>query len=372
MKVRLIASDRNWIEGSAIEQLNKTAQLPGVIHAAGMPDLHPGKDAPIGAVFATNTHIYPHLVDKDIGCGISLWQLDLLQGKVSSNKLERRLGHDLEGPWRGNVQQYMEEENVPASSFDLNSMGTIGNGNHFSELTGTKEILDEERFLSLGLDRDAVFLLIHSGSRGFGESILDSHIAQCGNGGLLIESQEAQAYLTQHNIAMDWARANRKLIARRMMEALGLRGNQILDVSHNHVVPGILSAKECWFHRKGAVPTDQGPVIIAGSRGTLSYLVEGIGDQTKNLSSAAHGAGRKWRRSDCKARLEKRFAPTDLLKTDLGSKVICEDKDLLYEEAPQAYKNIDVVVQDLIDAGLVRTIATFSPIITYKKRKLER
>jgi release factor H-coupled RctB family protein len=83
----------------------------------------------------------------------------------------------------------------------------------------------------------------------------------------------------------------------------------------------------------------------------------------------AHGAGRKWKRSDARGRLEKRYHVKDLETTKLGSRVICKSRDLLYEEAPQAYKDIDLVVDDLVKAGMVDVIASFKPLITYKTRK---
>lgn len=111
--------------------------------------------------------------------------------------------------------------------------------------------------------------------------------------------------------------------------------------------------------------------MIPGSRGTFSYLVEPIGEQKDNAYSLAHGAGRKWKRSEAKSHLSHKFKVEDLRQTALGSRVICEDKDLLYEEAPQAYKNIDIVIQDMLDAGLIRVIAIFRPVITYKTRRRE-
>jgi len=109
--------------------------------------------------------------------------------------------------------------------------------------------------------------------------------------------------------------------------------------------------------------------LIPGSRGTFSYLVEPTAEQNANLHSIAHGAGRKWARSDCKDRLSEKYDVESLQHTDLGSRVICEDKDLIYEEAPQAYKNIDAVVKDLVESGLVKVIAVFRPLITYKVRR---
>jgi RNA-splicing ligase RtcB len=100
-----------------------------------------------------------------------------------------------------------------------------------------------------------------------------------------------------------------------------------------------------------------------------TYLVKARGDQDKNLWSLPHGAGRKWSRGSCKEKLRDRFQAKSLIKTSIGSHVICEDKNLLYEEAPQAYKNIDTVIADLINADLIGVVAALKPIITYKMRK---
>jgi release factor H-coupled RctB family protein len=70
--------------------------------------------------------------------------------------------------------------------------------------------------------------------------------------------------------------------------------------------------------------------------------------------------------------MRERFSISELAQTRLGGRVICEERDLLYEEAPAAYKNIEAVIQDLVDAGLVSVIATFRPLLTYKTRKQKR
>ncbi|MFH1147094.1 MAG: RtcB family protein [Pseudomonadota bacterium] len=98
-------------------------------------------------------------------------------------------------------------------------------------------------------------------------------------------------------------------------------------------------------------------------------LVAPTGDHSRNTWSLAHGAGRKWNRSAGKERLRSRCSADSLLRTDLGGWVICEDKDLLFEEAPLAYKNIDIVINDMVEAGLVSIIATFKPVLTYKTRR---
>lgn len=109
--------------------------------------------------------------------------------------------------------------------------------------------------------------------------------------------------------------------------------------------------------------------MIPGSRGALSYVVAPVNPSPQSAYSLAHGAGRKWSRADSRGRLEKRFSPKDLTRTALGSAVICEDKALLYEEAPQAYKNIQIVIDDLVQAGLAEVLATMKPVVTYKVRR---
>jgi release factor H-coupled RctB family protein len=136
-------------------------------------------------------------------------------------------------------------------------------------------------------------------------------------------------------------------------------------VCHNAVAPH----DGGWLHRKGAAPHDLGVVAIPGSRGAYTYLVAPIGDGSSVGFSLAHGAGRKWTRSDARQRMRERFRAADLGRTSLGGAVVCEDKDLLFEEAPEAYKRIDRVVADLVDAGACRVIATLRPVVTYKTRR---
>ena len=109
--VRLFASARSWIEGEAVRQLYFSAKLDGVRLAVGFPDLHPGKDTPVGAAFVTEGLIYPNLIGGDIGCGMALFKTDL----------------------------------------------------------------DAEEFRKLDLGKQQLVVLVHSGSRGLGESILRTH-----------------------------------------------------------------------------------------------------------------------------------------------------------------------------------------------------
>jgi len=85
-----------------------------------------------------------------------------------------------------------------------------------------------------------------------------------------------------------------------------------------------------------------------------------------SLYSLAHGAGRKWKRGECQGRLSHKYKRDDLYKTELGSRVICANKELLYDEAPQAYKKAQTIIADLEEAGLINVIARLRPILTFK------
>jgi release factor H-coupled RctB family protein len=396
--VRLFTSTQSWIEGEAVRQLYATASLEGVRLAVGFPDLHPGKGSPVGAAFVTDGMIYPHLIGGDIGCGMALFKTDLLRRKA---KLDHwaSLSFDLEYPWDGDVREYLNAHRLHTTSFD-DALGTIGGGNHFAELQAVEKIFDAGEFDALGLGKDQLVVLVHSGSRGLGEATLRAHVDEHRAAGVPLDSEAASTYLGGHNFAVRWAKANRELIARRFVAALGAEAECLWDGCHNSIIPssrssrcelastsvgqewsGLTSAAtglptvdsaDAWIHRKGAVEAGGRVVVIPGSRGTLSYLVKPIGDGDSHAWSLAHGAGRKWTRSDARQRMRERFEVSELVQTSLGGRVICEPRDLLYEEAPAAYKNIEAVIRDLVDAGLISVIATFRPLLTYKTRKQRR
>jgi release factor H-coupled RctB family protein len=366
-QVRLVASPNNWIEGAAVQQLEKTATLPGMRLAVGLPDLHPGKGSPIGAAFAVEGWLYPALVGNDIGCGIGLWRTELSGKKIKREAWADRL-RNLDNGWEGDAREFLDARGVELSGYE-HSLGTIGSGNHFAELQAIESVASPEACEQLGITADAVYLCVHSGSRGFGEAVLREHVAQFGSSGLAVGSEQAIHYLARHDHAKHWASANREAIAARVLERLRTQGARVIDICHNWVEQRDLDERQCWVHRKGAAPSTEGAVIIPGSRGALTYLVMPKEPGARSAFSLAHGAGRKWSRSDSRARLEKRYSAKDLTRTELGSHVICEDKELLYEEAPQAYKNITVVIDDLVKAGLVDVLAVLKPLVTYKVRR---
>ena len=359
----IIATEKSWIEGEAVRQLEHAASLPGMTRAVGLPDLHPGKGIPVGAAFFAEGAVYPHLVGNDIGCGMGLWMTGQKTHRFKIDKAVKKLD-GFEMPWDGDSAAALGAADLPHNLWPY-ALGTIGSGNHFAEFQAVENIQDPELFAALNLDKSNLCLLVHSGSRGLGESILRRHVDRFDGAGLAEGTREFSDYVHRHNQAVRWGVLNRQIIARRFLEALSLEGARRLDVCHNSV-----TAHEAgWLHRKGAAPSDQGPVMIPGSRGTLSYLVQPDPDKSIALHSLAHGAGRRWKRSDAKARLSHRYKVADLTRTELGGRVICEDKTLIYEEAPKAYKDISQVISDLEHFGLIKVIATFRPVITYKTRR---
>lgn len=361
--ISYIASEDLWIEGSAIQQLQTTANLPGMHRVVGMPDLHPGRGYPIGAAFFSLRRFYPALVGNDIGCGMALWQTDILSRKYNADKQEQRLAamDDVAGDvW---LDDYLPD-NLAAHPW-RSALGSIGGGNHFAELQQVDRVFDSERLVAAGFDTQHLLLLTHSGSRGLGQAILQRHIAAFSHDGLTEGSEHARHYLAEHDDALVFARANRQMIATRILQQLRATGQGVLDVTHNYVEAATVNGQQGWLHRKGATPDDCGLVIIPGSRGDYSWLVQPVASDI-TLHSLAHGAGRKWMRTECKGRLSGKYSPVQLARTELGSRVICRDKQLIYEEAPQAYKSAESVVNCLLEAGLIEPVARLRPVLTLK------
>lgn len=370
--ISLFTSDKSWIEGAALEQLRATARLPGMVAAAGFPDLHPGKGIAVGAAFVSRGCFYPALAGNDIGCGMSFWETDLAARKLKLDRWEKKLS-GLETPWDGDLAPWRERFDLPVSPSDA-GLGTIGGGNHFAELQVVDEVRDRDGFAALGLDASRAALLVHSGSRGLGQAVFKELIDEHEGRPLDEESAAAARYLARHEHAMRFARANRALIASRFAEQIGAEARLVSDVAHNMVTREAFDGAPAWFHRKGAASTREalaaGAVMIPGSRGTASFLVRPLAaGGERSAWSLAHGAGRRWQRGYAKSRLSHKYRVEDLQRTDLGGRVICEDRELLYDEAPQAYKDVAQVVADLEAHGLVRTIAVYRPVLTYKARR---
>lgn len=373
--IEVFANRGVWIEDAAIQQLQTTARnLAGMRAAVGLPDLHPGRGYPVGAAFFSVGRFYPALVGGDIGCGMSLYSTELAAHKTSAPKLEKAVGN-IDGPLPQELldavdMQQLEHIAQASGVADLahlqDSLGTIGGGNHFAELQVVDTLYEDG-----ALDRKRVHLMVHSGSRGLGGAILRAHVEAFSHDGLAASSDAATQYLRQHAAAIAFAQLNRASIAARLLRALRTRGQALLDITHNHVIAHHWRGEDGFLHRKGATPADQGLVVIPGSRGDYSYLVRPVAGRDEALHSLAHGAGRKWARTDCMGRLRPRFTLDELLRTQFGSAVVCADRELVYEEAPQAYKDVDSVVASLQEAGLVQLVARLRPLLTYKKGAMQ-
>lgn len=383
-RVTVIASERLWLEDAALQQARTTAQLPGMQRVVAQPDLHPGRGYPVGAAFFSTGRFYPALVGNDIGCGMALWQTDILAGKARLDKLDKQIANldDIIGDEEWAVLERRDPDlpqrvaalsaSMAAAGLDkahLRSLGTIGKGNHFAELQAIDMVHDEASLARADLAPKCLQLLVHSGSRGLGQAVLRAHVDRFSHDGLAEGSPEAEAYLLQHDAAVAFAELNRALIAARIVHRLRCAAQQVLDVNHNTVTAAHVDGLEGWLHRKGATPSDQGLVMLPGSRDDYSYVIEPLATAgSLGLHSLAHGAGRKWQRTDCKGRLVRIATPAQLSRTAMGGRVICNDRALIYEEAPQAYKNVDSVLDCLVGAGLARVIARSKPVLTYKTR----
>lgn len=364
--IHVFASSKSWIEGNATLQLQQVAGLPGVQAVAAMPDLHPGKYGPVGCAILAD-RIHPQLVGSDIGCGMGLFELDIAARKLRLDQLADRL-HGLDQTWDGNLDSALADAGLHASTFD-GSLGSIGGGNHFCEFQAIEEIFAPDVAAQAGLNRDRAYVLVHSGSRGLGHAILEQ-VLQDGQTTLDPARDEGRAYMDAHDHALRWAKLNRRIIAERAGTAARADLRPVNDLAHN-MVERQAGGNVVALHRKGAVASDRGLVPVPGSRGTLSYLVEPLAAmRTEALASLAHGAGRKYDRASMHGRVRvKKSDVARLQRNPYGGIIVCADRGLLAEEAPEAYKNIERVIADLVEFGLARVVATFRPLVTFKKAR---
>lgn len=360
-----------WIEGEAEAQWERSAQLEGVIGAFAMPDLHPGKGIPIGSALATEGLFYPHLAGNDLGCGALCAELVGAKRLTPDSLSKKKWLH--EDPDLSFWDEHLLHHGALWAALGLNpshNARTIGGGNHFVEISLVEESFGERPPLAKG----SFAVLAHSGSRHLGEACArwwtDRHMGRPAREG----TDDAVHWLSGHDACLDWARANRLALANSAASSVGARLRLVSDTCHNAIeILGPAQRAACglppgkdmaYLHRKGASKADGGLALLPGSRGDYSYLLRPL-DVGRSGLSLAHGAGRKWKRSDCEGRLA-RMSPQDLQKTKLGSRVACSDNSLLYEEAPQAYKDCSTVLRALTEHGLAEPVAKLRPLFTLK------
>ncbi|MCY6369342.1 RNA ligase RtcB family protein [Clostridium ganghwense] len=360
--IKIVKSEKSWIESNAVEQLKKVAQLKGIVKAVGLPDLHVGK-TPVGASFITKDIIYPHIIGNDIGCGMTLFSTGLKKDKLKVDKIMKKL-QKINGIENINIDELTKEVELPFKG----KLGTIGGGNHFAEFQQIDGIYNKEALDKIGIDKNNIYLLVHSGSRSYGEYILNKYIKEyCCQNGLDANSKGFHDYFCEHTRAVEFAKLNRELIAYRILTAVnGKDDKKLLESVHNSIDKYEIDNEIFYIHRKGAAPSDKGYIVIAGSRGTNSYIVEPEDNLIDYAFSISHGSGRKWARFGCREKLENVYSKKSIRNNSFGCNLICKDKTLIYEEAPEAYKNIERVIEDMLEEKMIRLVASLKPVVTYK------
>ncbi|GAX73186.1 hypothetical protein CEUSTIGMA_g639.t1 [Chlamydomonas eustigma] len=390
-RVEILDGQDVWIDPEAVDQVHNTVSNANgdILKAVGLPDLHQG---PTGVAILAR-HPMPKLPGCDIGCGMALF-LTNIPSSMSRDRVARCMARmDLDSG---------EDPHDP-------HFGTIGGGNHFAELL----IIDPQTPMSEELQPllppDTALLLVHSGSRGHGSRVYQKHVG----------GHDLPGYMTEHKELVVWAAKNRAEIARRFLTQfsatyiepsplvpnmdVGVATTALLSsqsqeaCSHsdkvivkNEFKPGapetLVDIAHNWIqempdgtylHRKGAAPSFKGSLsLLPGSRATASYVLVCDGEMERDLCSVAHGAGRRLSRADARKHLQagstasaardRVSAPVDLTR---GGTVICESKELLLEEAPHAYKDVEAVVSCMVKRSMCRVGARLLPIATYKTRR---
>jgi tRNA-splicing ligase RtcB (3'-phosphate/5'-hydroxy nucleic acid ligase) len=279
----------------------------------------------------------------------------------------------------------------------VGQIGTLGSGNHFLELERVDRLYDLDAAAAYGLREGQVTLLIHSGSRGLGHQVctdfvkrmdaaLERHRIELPDRQLScapIDSPDGRQYLVAMAAAANFAWANRAAIAHRAREAISdvigagaARGTRLVyDVAHNVAKLERHRGRQLCVHRKGAtrafppghpeIPPayrDVGqPVFIPGSMGTASFVLAGrAGSMERSFGTACHGAGRRLSRTAVRKQIEGAALRRRL--EDQGIAVRAPSPRGLAEEAPEAYKDVERVVEVVERAGLAARVARLRPI----------
>jgi tRNA-splicing ligase RtcB len=370
-----------WTRGVAIEdaarrQLDNVARLPVIYrHVAVMPDVHFGIGATVGSVVPTEGAIIPAAVGVDIGCGMMAVETTLAAHQLPDTlkplreAIERAVPHGRtshggrgdRGAWhdiparpaaawdqlRPEYAALVDKHAKLGQGNDVNHLGTLGTGNHFIEVC-----LDQ---------RDRVWFMLHSGSRGVGNRIgtyfielakrdMKHHLKDLPDQDLAY-LREGTVHFDDYVAAVGWAqqfaRTNRELMMHAVIAAahspkLGLPafalGELAVNCHHNYVATEHHFGKDVFVTRKGAVRAGLGELgIIPGSMGARSFIVRGRGEP-ESFCSCSHGAGRAMSRGEAK----RRFTLEDHARATEG--IECRKDAGVIDETPMAYKPIDQVM----------------------------
>ena len=372
------------VEDAARKQLQNVAKLPIVFrHVAAMPDVHFGIGATVGSVVPTERAIIPAAVGVDIGCGMMAVETTLTASQLpdtlrplrtaieqavphgrtaNGGRGDRGAWHNVPKPtaavWQELAPEYerlVDRHKALGHGNDVNHLGTLGTGNHFIEVC-----LDE---------RDRVWFMLHSGSRGVGNRIgsyfielarsdMKQHLRNLPDANLAY-LEEGTRHFRDYVAAVDWAqrfaRKNRDLMMAQVVAAarepgVGLPqfelGELAVNCHHNYVEREHHFGADVYVTRKGAVRAGLGELgIIPGSMGARSFIVRGKGER-ESFCSCSHGAGRTMSRGEAK----RRFTLDDHAKATEG--IECRKDAAVIDETPGAYKPIDAVMAaqaDLVD-----------------------
>lgn len=383
-----------WTQGvhfeeAAQRQLINVARLPFVhSHVAAMPDVHVGVGATVGSVIPTLAAIVPAAVGVDIGCGMNAVRLSLNAAQLPDNLRAVRgaieaavpVGFDMHKTDQARrstvtalqpglnriLERHGKIANLQKKPYQtwVRQLGTLGGGNHFIELC-----LDES---------DAVWIMLHSGSRGIGNAIgryfialakndMRKHLANLPDKDLAYFSEGSEHfddYVDAVHWAQDYAAANRREMLRLIVE--GLRKvlppfeltREAINCHHNYVAIENHFDARVYVTRKGAIRAGVDELgIIPGSMGARSYIVKGKGEPM-SFCSSAHGAGRRMSRTQAK----KQFSTEDLVRQT--SAVECRKDKGVVDEIPGAYKDIDQVMENQSD--LVDVVHTLRQVVCVK------
>ena len=381
------------VDPKAAEQLANTAAMPFIFkHLAVMPDVHFGVGSTVGSVIPTKGAIIPAAVGVDIGCGMMAWQLSLgakdLPDDLAAIRsgIERAVPHGfvttpgraLKGGWEvvpnsvGTRWRALEERygaiiaKHPKITHKRPShqLGSLGTGNHFIELC-----LDE---------KDAVWVMLHSGSRGAGNTIgqyfielarndMRTHFINLPDRDLayLCEgTQHFDDYVEALMWAQDYAMENRKAMMDAILHVLRDHlppfriGEQAVNCHHNYVAREDHFGESVLVTRKGAVHAGKGVMgIIPGSMGARSFIVRGKGN-AESFCSCSHGAGRVMSRAEAK----RRFTLEDHARDTAG--IECRKDADVIDETPKAYKDIEAVMAAQSD--LIEIVHTLRQVVCVK------
>jgi tRNA-splicing ligase RtcB len=367
------------LEDEARQQAIRTAAMPFVEKPiALMPDAHYGIGATVGSVVATRGAIIPAAVGVDIGCGMIAVRTQFTSESLPDNldELHNQISRSIpSGVGKGFRDSVAPHASLPVYHGDMSEkqertsrtqLGTLGSGNHFVELC-----LDE---------KERVWLVLHSGSRGIGNQLATIHIEKAK--GLMKEyfitlddpdlaylpqqTPEWKSYIDDMLWAQRYAMANRSVMMSAAVNQLGrflgeeVKPREHINCHHNFTQQEHHHGKDVWLTRKGAIKASVGDKgIIPGSMGTSSYIVSGLGNPA-SYESCSHGAGRRMSRT----RARKELSVATLIDEMKGKAWNSADATTLLDEAPLAYKDIDTVMEAQKD--LVKIDHTLHQILNYK------